>query len=664
MTIAQIVGNDRDAGVVEEICGYLTSMPPKSFFLFAGAGSGKTRTLVEVLRRLTGVEPHVAGSRFARRLRARGQSIRVITYTRNAAAVITGRLGENDLTRVSTIHTFCWDLIAGFDDDIREVLLDLNRESLEKAKSDARGRKKGPTPKDDLAIAEYENRAVELQSTLRFRYNPDRNTFGEGALQHAQVLAVTTRLFELRPTLRKALADRHPIILIDESQDTMSGMLDSLLQVVGETPSRLTLGLLGDHRQRIYMDGHKDLPSLIPKAWALPRLEMNHRSQQRIVDLINRIWASELKGRTQPASGVVQYARKEKSGGLARIFVGDTNLAPEEKIHREALCAERMAAITGNAAWGNAKSFQVLALEHRLAARRGGFLDVFNAMMLIDPEAARPQGNGENKGPAAVQALLGEIPALAACIDPQGKVDDYAAIEVLHRFDCLRDLPMAISDQQARLKELHEALQGFAVACSNHGSTVRDILGPVVKGKLFKLDDRLNRAFHDADPPPPDPERPADESVEDRRRRGFHKLFHAGWAEIGLYRTYMEGSSKLATHQVVKGSEFEHVMVVMDDGEAGGFLFSYDKLFGAIPLTKTDEANAAENKETSIDRTLRLLYVTCSRARESLALILWSSAPEAALEQIKVGGWFSESEVERVPDTREYESAQSLIPLI
>lgn len=398
------------------------------------------------------------------------------------------------------------------------------------------------------------------------------------------------------------------------------------------------------------MDGHKDLPSLIPEAWALPRLEMNHRSQQRIVDLINRIWAADLKGRTQPASGVVQFARTEKSGGIARIFVGDANLAPEEKIRREALCAERMAALTGLAAWGTVKGFQVLALEHKLAARRGGFLDIFNAMMLIDPEAARPQGNGENKGPAAVQVLMDEIPALAACIDPQGKADDYAAIEVLHRFGCLRDLSTTIADQLARLGELHEALQAFAAVCSHPGSSVRDILNPVVKGRLFKLDDRLDRAFHDSDPPPPDPERSTDEPIEDRRHRGFHKLFCAGWAEVGLYRAYMEGSSNLATHQVVKGSEFEHVMAIMDDEEAGGFLFSYDKLFGAVPLTKTDEANAAENKETSIDRTLRLLYVTCSRARESLALILWSLAPEAALEQIKAGGWFSESEIDRIPE--------------
>src|SRR4051794_37031094 len=86
------LGNDIDAGVVEEICGYVTGRPPQSFFLFAGAGSGKTRTLVEVLRRLTGVVAHENGALFARALRARGQSVRVITYTKNAVSVIKGRL--------------------------------------------------------------------------------------------------------------------------------------------------------------------------------------------------------------------------------------------------------------------------------------------------------------------------------------------------------------------------------------------------------------------------------------------------------------------------------------------------------------------------------------------------------------------------------------------
>ena len=40
-------------------------------------------------------------------------------------------------------------------------------------------------------------------------------------------------------------------------------------------------------------------------------------------------------------------------------------------------------------------------------------------------------------------------------------------------------------------------------------------------------------------------------------------------------------------------------MAVMDDQDAGGFLFSYDKLLGGATLTKTDRDNAGQGKETS-----------------------------------------------------------------
>jgi DNA helicase-2/ATP-dependent DNA helicase PcrA len=40
------------------------------------------------------------------------------------------------------------------------------------------------------------------------------------------------------------------------------------------------------------------------------------------------------------------------------------------------------------------------------------------------------------------------------------------------------------------------------------------------------------------------------------------------------------------------------------------------------------------------------LYVTCSRARESLALVLWAEKPVEALEFARhKSGWFAENEV-------------------
>jgi DNA helicase-2/ATP-dependent DNA helicase PcrA len=641
-------GNERDSGVVEEICGYLTNQPPQNFFLFAGAGSGKTRTLVEVLRRLTGVTAHQAGSLLAKDLRAFGRSIRVITYTKNAVAVINERLGSNDLVSVSTIHAFCWDLIGGFNDDIRAALMAIQSARIERDKLEASKKVKGISDRDREKFAEAQQKIDEVRDTETFRYSPDKEEYGPGAIQHRDVLEVTAWLLAERPLLRAFLTDRHPLVLIDESQDTMKGMLDALISLATTAGGSLTLGLLGDHRQRIYSDGHADLPGLVPFGWARPELKMNHRSQRRIVSLINTIWEAELSGRTQSPTGVKQYERKEKTGGFVRLFVGDASLDPSEKVDREKQCASLMAGVTSDPAW-DAGGYQTLALEHRLVATRGKFLRVYEAMDLIDSNAAAPQGSGENKGPGAVSLLLDELAQLSRSVDSDGRVDESVATALLLGSGCLDLLPSDPIKREERVAEMVSAFAAFGAACSRPGATVGDALKPVVDAKLFDIDGRMLAAFNDKSPPPSVPAFLSKEPKEDRRRRGWCALFDAPWEEIERYRRYLSGESELATHQVVKGSEFANVMVVMDDHEAGGFMFSYDKLFGAKELSDNDQKNAKEGKETTIDRSLRLLYVTCSRAREGLALILWSEQPNAALANIRKSQWFEEGEVLPMP---------------
>ncbi|MFL9998895.1 AAA family ATPase [Paraburkholderia sediminicola] len=639
-------GNDRDAHVVEEILGYITATPPRNFFLFAGAGSGKTRTLVEVLRALTGVSKHPAGDRYSVHLRSRGQSVRVITYTKNATAVVNGRLGENFLADVSTIHSFCWDLIAAFDADIREALLSINKSKLDEEKRKAAAKAKGISERDREKFAEIESEAEAIAAIGKFIYHPDRNTYGYGALQHTQVLDVAAWLLKERPTLQQILTDRHPLVLIDESQDTMKSVLDSLLWICSQCPGAITVGLVGDHRQRIYAHGHSDLPSQIPKEWARPALQMNHRSQRRIVDLINMVWDAELEGRTQPRTGVAQHPRVEKGAGIVRIFVGDTNSRTDAKFNKEAECAERMAQITGDEAWCNgSRPYKTLALEHKLAARRGGFYEAYEAIELLDKDAASPQGNGENNGPSMLRTLLGPMLELAASVRTDGTVDEFASTNVLRRHGALQNLPEESDKRLPALDAMHRAVKEFTAACCANGSTVRDVLAPAIGGHLFDFDARLITAYNDEGSPPPAPEVKTRETREDRMKRGWQGLFAVSWDQISKYRNYLSGKARFATHQVVKGSEFKHVMVVMDDEDAGGFLFSYDKLFGGEPLSATDRKNAADNNETTIDRTLRLLYVTCSRAEESLALVLWARDREAALDGIKKSGWFSDDEV-------------------
>lgn len=640
-------GNERDAHVVEDICGYVTAAVPRSFFLFAGAGSGKTRTLVEVLRRITGVVEHQTGGEFAERLRSRGQTVRIITYTKNATAVVSGRLGENHLTVVSTIHSFCWELIQGFDGDIQDALLALNADDLAEAKAYAAAKKRGETDTDRKKYVEIEEKANEIRGITKFLYHPDKTTHGLGALSHTSVLSIAAWLINNRPTLRRILEDRHPLVFIDESQDTMKDVLDALLGVAKERPGRFHLGLLGDHRQRIYPDGHRDLPSHVPDTWAVPALKMNHRSQKRIVDLINAIWDADLVGRTQPKTGFAQHPRTEKTGGIVRIFIGDANEVTESKVEKEADCARVMAQATAQDAWSGAeKGYKTLALEHKLAAKRGRFLDAYSAMQLLDKDAANPKSNGERSGPSMVRPLLGSVLDLAECVNTAGLLNEFSSMEVLRKSAALANLPDGVVEKRAALDKLGAAIAEFAMLTQKPGSTVRDVMRPLLEAGVFEVDTRFAAAFNDESEPPPEPVGRGKEDKEIKRRRGWCALFDTAWEEIGRYRQYLRGEAELATHQVVKGSEFPHVMVVMDDLEAKGSGFSYERVFGVEAPNESDLESIEKGDETSVDRTLRLLYVTCSRAEESLALVLWSKNPQVAREAVLNTGWFEREEIE------------------
>ena len=108
----------------------------------------------------------------------------------------------------------------------------------------------------------------------------------------------------------------------------------------------------------------------------------------------------------------------------------------------------------------------------------------------------------------------------------------------------------------------------------------------------------------------------------------------------------MAGLASFDTHQGVKGLQFKRVMVILDDAEARGFMFGYGKLLGDKELSATDQKNISERKDSSIDRTRRLLYVTCSRAERSLALVVYAENPEAVKSHVIHKGWFADGEVD------------------
>jgi DNA helicase-2/ATP-dependent DNA helicase PcrA len=111
------------------------------------------------------------------------------------------------------------------------------------------------------------------------------------------------------------------------------------------------------------------------------------------------------------------------------------------------------------------------------------------------------------------------------------------------------------------------------------------------------------------------------------------------------YDDYVNQRTRFDTHQGVKGLEFDRVMVIIDDSEAKGFLFSYDKLFGVKEFTETDIRHIEAGEESSVDRTQRLFYVTCTRAKESLAIVMYTYDSEKVKNQVINKGCFSEQEI-------------------
>lgn len=124
------------------------------------------------------------------------------------------------------------------------------------------------------------------------------------------------------------------------------------------------------------------------------------------------------------------------------------------------------------------------------------------------------------------------------------------------------------------------------------------------------------------------------EDRQTERELAIQSFLNAPFSQIGPMMEYLSGDAHFDTHQGVKGLEFDRVMVIMDDAEARGFLFKYEDLFGG---------KAAGEK--IVESTKRLFYVTASRAKESLALVAYSSAPDRVQSFVLREEWFNADEV-------------------
>ena len=607
--------NNIDFQVDETLEKCILSTPRKSFFLFAGAGSGKTCSFVLLLKKIH--------NSIGKDLLLQGKNVAVITFTNAATDEIINRLDYSPIFHISTIHSFVWDVIKYYQADIKRLYcfyIEEDLKALEK-KLEETEKKTTKTYRSNVEKFEYQKeRLAKAQIIEKFVYNPNGSNPEYNALKHAEVIKISAQMILENKMLQRIIAQRYPILLIDESQDTKKELIDTFFEIQRNFADIFTLGLLGDQKQRIYADGKENIEDSIPIGWEKPVKRMNYRCAKRIIQLANNIGKDiDIHAEQRP--------REDANDGLIRLFV----IQQREGLNKDEIeqnVMRIMSEQTQDAKWTTiGTEVKVLTLEHMMAARRLGFSRFFAPLYKV----SKYQMTFLQGSVSEIEFFTKEVLPIAESIKEDGRV----ALEILKKYSPLLSGQNTEKPYELYLKCREEAIKVANLV--NENGTIRVVVDEIIKSQLLTVPDVVRQAYMLS---------PSDiEDTVEEELRAWVEVMDLPINMVRSYDDYVNHRSQFDTHQGVKGLEFDRVMVIIDDSEIKGFLFSYDKLFGVKDLSNVDLKNKENGKETSIERTQRLFYVTCTRAKNSLAVVMYTNNPERVKTETIRKGWFEENEI-------------------
>lgn len=303
--------NHIDDYVDNDLFSFLNKENMSSFFLSAGAGSGKTRSLVTLLNNLRNAKGNI--------YKERNQRIAVITYRNAASNEIERRLGYDSLFSVSTIHSFVWQQIQYYTKDIKEYLrISYDRKFQDLTEKEANGHSGSAASYKRIDDIKKLNAKKEFLDNIRkFIYDPLGTNNTKNALSHSEVLDIAVGFLVQKDLFQQIFKSKYPILLIDECQDTQKKLIEAFIKLVEENIGNFAIGLFGDMMQRIFFSGKSDLMQAIPSYWKKPRKKMNHRSPKRIVNLNNCI--------RKNIDGLEQLPRTDAKRGFVHFFLYPQN---------------------------------------------------------------------------------------------------------------------------------------------------------------------------------------------------------------------------------------------------------------------------------------------------------------------------------------------------
>jgi DNA helicase II / ATP-dependent DNA helicase PcrA len=618
---------DTDADL--EIHACIAATPPQPFVVRAGAGSGKTTSLIKALDWVM--------SEHGVSMRAKKQKVACITYTDLAANEILADVNDDPLVHVSTIHSFYWSIVKTFQADIKVWLQNEIRRrisELEEEFDNYGSRVRQSTRDRNKADQERYARSLEAVVGVKtFNYGVGSD-YAKGILGHEDILQIGDFLLQDRSLFRRVVALNYPFVFIDESQDTFPGVVKSFKEVEAQMRGKFCLGFFGDPMQSIFMRGAGDIP--LEDHWRAITKPENFRCAKQILDVANAVRAQgdgmeQVRGLHERLNGDLKPVE-----GSARMFV-----LPNTLNRTEALARVRAwnAATNNDEGWATPdNAVKILVIVHRMAANRLGFGGIYSALNDKTPEAMK-QGMQDGTGWPVRPFLSFALPIVAAM-----KVgNEFAAMNMLREFSP-RLAPDSLFGPRAAdvLRELHAAVVKLVSMLDAAGTTVGDIALHLRDTGLFKFDERYGRVLELAGGVDDIAQEVDTDGVEPTEGRSedsaMLKFFECAAQELRPYERYISEGSPYATQHGVKGAQFERVIVVMDEEESGYRIYNYERVFASAEARAADRARFLGGDENTWSRTLRLLYVCCTRAQRGLVLTFFVDDPATTIENVAASG--------------------------
>ena len=536
----------------------------RSFLMEAGAGSGKTHTLTQVLAHI------VAGE--GTRLLQEGKRIACITYTNVAADQIALRIDHHPAVLTSTIHAFCWEMIEGFQAELRRLVLLL--------------------PKVLTKIEEAGGLPVR-----RVIYDLGHRRVGADSvhLHHDDVLALFAMLLA-NGKFRSILKSRFPYILIDEYQDTDADLAAELQRRFWDTNEGPVFALFGDHWQKIYGTGCGKVESegltFVPK-------HSNFRSVGKIVESLNRIRSELQQEVADPEKvGTVTVFHTNGWNGQRETrnpWQGDL---PQAAGHSYLVAVKAYLESTG---WDfSSRDSKILMLTHRVLASEMGYQALLGVFDYNDSLTKKQDPH--------IEYFLDTVePAIRAY-----EAGRYG--EAMKFFSGKR------SSIRTRADKEHWSSAMAALGEARREGNVEEVLRCLRSRRIFHTPDKLVALATDLD------SFTAEEIAASSSHKHLRNLFAVRYTEVSAFFEFEQSHTPFATKHGVKGEGHENVLVVFG---RGWNLYDFNKML------EQDRRHLTANEQATFERNRNLFYVVCSRAKTNMVLLFTQQLSPDALATLQ-----------------------------